>query len=231
MTFGLMRFGSASRKLHHKHARESHYDTNEVYEENLKLVAAAGFPKFEAYMEALYTRICEDIQNGKSRFPHYEIRSTLITACGNLYIAEGLDRPAPQPPDTDDEIELARYRDKILSHIEKARTPETLSIIDTQLRRCFEDFVACLPSVAIDSTEEDASAQQGPAIDILVTLPDIPKALQALTLPLYARDALGLDLFKETRTRLSANAEELGISSVLAYDGDPKILAKTFLRG
>ena len=207
------------------------HNTDSLFELSTSLFNVAGYPSLDDFMEALYARFCEDIRDGHTRFPHYEIRSALISCCGDFYITEGLHRAPPSPPATTDEIVLARYRDQMSTRLRKAQEPKTLEIIDRLLRQSVEQFIEQLPLMAIDTSEDGVSSDpKSPLIGLFDILPDIPKALSALTLPLFAPEALQLDLFKDARAQLAKNADALGIAAVEDYKGDPKELAEQFLK-
>ena len=211
-----------NKKAAETRALEAHYETNEVFQANVALSAAAGYPKLEDFMEGLYARFCQDIEDNKTRFPHYEIRAALITAAGNLYQAEGLHRPPEQPPANADKIQQAIYRDKMLARAKKAGNPDTIKAIDQLLRESIEGFIRHLPDTAIDLAEDDDGTPAAASIALLSALPDIGAALDDLVLPLFAPKAIELDLFSDTRARIQAKGDALGIAKPSDYKGtDP----------
>jgi hypothetical protein len=124
----------------------AHYDTNEVAERNAQLTRAAGFPALEGFMEGFYQRLSKEWV--ESNFvPAVEVRQGLIIAAGELYKAEDLHRSLPKPPSLD-EIEEARYRDKLLARIRKQSNPETLPLMYRALLQSETAFSNLLPKMA-----------------------------------------------------------------------------------
>jgi hypothetical protein len=211
-------------------ALAAQYDTNEVFQANVALSAASGYPDIEAFMEGLYTRFCQDVADGVARFPHYEIRAALITAAGNLYKAEGLHKSPLPPPQTTDAIELSVYRDQMRLRASKAGNPETPKTIDGLLRQSIEGFIRHLPDTAIDNSsdsdksddDKDETDHDVPMLGLTNVISDIGAALDDLILPLFSPLAIELHLFSDLRQQIQCNANLLNIAKPSEYKGvDP----------
>jgi hypothetical protein len=188
-----------------------HHDTAEVYKANLSITKAAGFPDLKHFMESFYTRYCDELDARGTRFPVYEIRDAMLSAAGNLYAQERLDRVPVQKTFTDP-IHEAEFRDEMLARLRKVSNPDTLAVIDNRLREAFLDFTLMLPRVAIDFTDEDAVDEPTkPTISLLDVVPSVGELLDALILPLYRPDVIELGLFSEVRAAIQQNADDASV--------------------
>ena len=213
----------------------AHYDTDELFARNAALARAAGFPDLEGFMEAFYERLGTVAAERDIPEPVYSARAAAMTAVGRLYEAEGLGSPLPKPL-TDDTIELARYRDRLLARMHKTAHPETLSLINLTLADVVEAYIKTLPPLAIDTSEGDESEDPGgPSVPLADVLPNLGTAVYQVILPFYRSDVIKLGLFSDLRTQIEANQAEAAKHSKAkdldpeSYDGDDVVDA--FLMG
>src|SRR5262249_34332729 len=147
-------------------------DTRRLVEQNAQLARVSGFPTVDKFIETYYKRLT-DAWLEHEYIPAPAIREALLTAAGQLYYSEGLDRPLAKPNFPDD-IAEARYRDHLLAIIRKQANPETLRLINRTLLDAELEFTEFLPQMAHGTIYgEDAEGDEPepsftvPLIDVL----------------------------------------------------------------
>jgi hypothetical protein len=209
------------------------YDTEAVYEQNAQLAKAAGFPDLRSFMEGYYARYVEQCL-GFQIAPVVPIRQALATIAGQLYEAEGLDRPFKAKPAAVDAIEEARYRDRLLARSRKQSNPQTLPLIHRALLESQTAFTRLLPKIAhavIHPADADDGDELEPSatVPLIDVLPKIGHVVNEYILPFFHPDIIAAELFSDLRKQLETNLRDAS-SNPEDYKGTPSELVRVFLK-
>jgi hypothetical protein len=211
---------------------EASYDVTQLYARNAELSRAAGFPDLEGFLTHFYERLAVAVHEREIFEPVYPIRAALIGAVGSLYQEEGLGDVLPAPL-TDDPVEQARYRDKLLQRISKTSNPDTLALIHRTLIDSITCFLKTLPPSTRETLDEQTNVEHfGMTIPLLDVLPHVGQSVEQLILPFYREDVSRLNVFDSLRAQLDANA--LKVSQIhkqqkLPSELDEREVAQLFL--
>ncbi len=217
---------------------EVRYDTNQVYEQNVQLARATGFPDVSEFMESFYDRFidqCDDLEI----IPAQPVRGALLKAAGRIYGAEGLAAPLAKPSGLGP-IEEARYRDQLMARMRKQSNPQTLPLIHRALLDSQLALAKCLPTLAYQDPNEDGEEENKPQANMTVPLidvmPNVGNAVYEMILPLFHPDAIEAGLFADLRSQLERNQDQASASSrnrvinPQDYDGTPSEIVHAYLK-
>jgi hypothetical protein len=212
---------------------EASYDVNQLYARNAELSRAAGFPDLEGFLTHFYERLAVAIDEEAVCEPVYPIRAALIGTVGSLYQEEGLGDVLLAPL-TDDPVEQARYRDKLLQRISKTSNPDTLALIYRTLIDSIICFLKTLPPATRETPDEQSAEHRGMTIPLLDVLPHVGQSVEQLMLPFYREDISRPNLFDGLRAQLDANALKVSQAhkhQKLPSELDGPEVAQLFLSG
>jgi hypothetical protein len=161
---------------------------------------ATNFPDSETFAVSVF----RELGRGRKTYPVRSILNAMGYACELLYDAEGLNPEDIASPPLPESLEGARYRDKLISYIERAQDPELLDVARGCVVESFRAFADTLPEASLtDDLDADTSAHF--SIPFQDTLKRSGKSVEELILPFYAASAFDHGVFKGLREQLDRN--------------------------
>lgn len=188
-------------------------ETARLQEARQTTVTATVFPSGDDFAANVLKPLLEE-RRKLDTFAAYPIFLTFLTVSREVYEAEELNAPPPEP-EGNSELALARWRDELKRRTERASNPRLLEIADNSMRWAISRFIESLPPMALDrygdllqqiNAEE---ALSGPKVPLRHALSDPREAVQSLVDPFFRDEAIKAGLFTSLRETLAKNAEAM----------------------
>jgi hypothetical protein len=169
--------------------------TGKLYERAHSI--ASAFPSSQTFIETVLEEVVRERE-----LPTVSLLDTMAGVCGAIYREEKLDLDALTAPPLPDSLEGARYRDNLISYIERSQDRDLIMVAQACIIECLKDFLDALPPAAF-SDEDGEDAHFSISLGEMLLHP--AKPVEALIFPFYSRSAFEHDLFKSLREQLDRN--------------------------
>jgi hypothetical protein len=192
------------------------------------------FPTTDEFLESELNHLFDIWEED---LPHYDLYVKLSTVAQTLYEEEEVAR-LPALPIAPNDIEEARYRDRLLAYVKKTQDmPGVLALMNKTITEASSAYVEALSPIARTGTATflpETSPRPYATVPLLDVIPNVGQAITTIASAFYSEDVIQKGLFRKLRKQLDENLKSADPKKELlpeAHKGTPEEIVNTYLRG
>jgi hypothetical protein len=192
------------------------------------------FPTTDEFLESELNHLFDIWEED---LPHYDLYVKLSTVAQTLYDDEEVAR-LPALPIAPNDIEEARYRDRLLAYMKKTQDmPGVLALMNKAITEASSAYVEALSPMARTGTATflpETSPRPYATVPLLDVIPNVGQAITTIASAFYTEEVIQKRLFRRLRKQLDENLKAADPKKELlpeAHKGTPQEIVNTYLRG